>query len=61
MTIINQVFFKKLEEIEVDKKHWQAYQCALCYYKSIYKKLALSHMCVNRMEVKKKNLLYQEI
>ena len=54
MTIINKVFFKKLEEIEDDKKHWREYQCALCDYKSSYKKEALSHMSVKHTEVNKK-------
>ena len=54
MTIVNKVFFKKLEQIEDVKKHWQEYQCALCNYKSSYKKEALSHMSVNHMEVNKK-------
>ena len=54
MTMINKVFFKKLEEIDDDKKHWREYQCALCDYKSSYKKAALIHMSVNHTEVKKK-------
>ena len=54
MTINNEVFIKKLEEIEDQKKHCREYQFALCEKKSGYKKEALNQMSVNHIEVDKK-------
>ena len=56
MPIMNEVFFKKLVEVEDQKKHCREYQCALCDYISGYMKETLHHMSANHMEMDKKTL-----